>query len=217
MMKPLIALSLGLGLVIAGQLRAEETFEAGKNYFIIEPAQATTTGDKIEVVEVFSYACPHCNEEAPMIADMAKRLPANAEFVKIPAQFGFEAWKTFARGFYTAQALGIAEKSHADMFRTIFVDRKINGGSPTFASLAEFYSKYGVTAEDFTATSRSFAIEAKLKRNDALIKAYGVDGTPEFVVNGKYRISGQSAGGYSKIEPIIRFLIEKEAAAAKGG
>ena len=152
-----------------------------------------------------------------MIADMVKRLPANAEFVKIPAQFGFEAWKTFARGFYTAQALGIAEKSHADMFRTVFVDRKINGGSPTFASLAEFYANYGISAEDFTATSRSFAIEAKLKRNEALIKAYGVDGTPEFVVNGKYRISGQSAGGYDKIEPIIQFLIDKEAAAAKGG
>jgi len=217
MMKPFIALSLGFGLVLAGQLRAEETWEAGKNYFLIEPVQATTTGDKIEVVEVFSYACTHCNEEAPMIAEMVKRLPANAEFVKIPAQFGFEAWKTFARGFYTAQALGIADKSHAAMFRTVFVDRTINGGSPTFASLAEFYSKYGVSAEDFTATSRSFAIETKLKRNDALIKAYGVDGTPMFVVNGKYRISGQSAGGYDKIEPLVHYLIDKETAAAKGG
>ena len=62
------------------------------------------------------------------------------------------------------------------MFRAIYVDRKLDGRSPTFASLADFYSRYGVTAEDFTATSRSFGIEAKLKRNEALIKAYGVDG-----------------------------------------
>ena len=214
MMKPLIALSLGLGLIIAGQLQAEETFEAGKNYFVIEPAQATTTGDKIEVVEVFSYACPHCNEEAPMIADMAKRLPANAEFVKIPAQFGFEAWKTFARGFYTAQALGLIDKTHEDMFRTIYVDRKLDIKSPTFASIADFYAKYGVSAEDFIATSNSFAVKAKLKRNEELIKAYGVDGTPTFIVNGKYRISGPSAGGYDKVEPLVHYLIEKE---AKGG
>ena len=214
MIKSLIALTVGLGLVVGSPLRAEDTWEAGKNYFVIEPAQATTTGDKIEVVEVFSYACPHCNEVAPMVEDMVKRLPANAEFVKIPAQFGFEAWKTYARGFYTAQALGILDKSHAEVFRAIYIDRKLDSRSPTFASLAEFYSKYGVSAEDFTATSHSFAIETKLKRNDALIKAYGVDGTPEFVVNGKYRISGASAGGYEKIEPLVRYLIAKE---SKGG
>jgi protein dithiol oxidoreductase (disulfide-forming) len=214
MMKPLIALTFGLGLIVASQAHAEESWEAGKNYFVIEPAQATTTGDKIEVVEVFSYACPHCNEVAPMVAEMKKRLPASAQFVMMPAQFGFEAWKTFARGFYTAQALGILDKSHEDVFRAIYVDHKLDNRSPTFASLADFYSKYGVSAEDFTATSRSFAIETKLKRNDALVKAYGVDGTPEFIVNGKYRVSGQSAGGYDKIEPLVNYLIAKE---TKGG
>ena len=112
------------------------------------------------------------------------------------------------------QALGLVEKTHADLFRTIYVDRKIDIRSPTFASLAEFYSKYGVSAADFTATSESFAIKAKLKRNEELIKAYGADGTPTFIVNGKYRFSGQSAGGYEKIEPLVHYLIDKE---AKGG
>ena len=97
------------------------------------------------------------------------------------------------------------------MFRAIYVDKKLDNRSPTFASIADFYSKYGVSAEDFIATSRSFAIEAKLKRNDALVKAYGVDGTPEFIINGKYRITGASAGGYDRIEPLVRYLIDKEA------
>ena len=213
MMKPLIALTFGLGLIVGSQAGAQETWEAGKNYFVIEPPQVTTTGDKIEVVEAFSYACPHCNEVSPMVEDIKKRLPANAEFVMMPVQFGFEAWKTFARAFYTAQALGLVEKTHLDLFRWIYADRKIDIQSPTFAALADFYSKYGVSAEDFIATSRSFAIEAKLKRNDAMIKAYGVDGTPEFIVNGKYRISGRSAGGYDKIEPLLHYLISKESAA----
>ncbi|HQV72875.1 MAG: thiol:disulfide interchange protein DsbA/DsbL [Xanthomonadales bacterium] len=214
MLKALLVLTAGLGLAIGSHARAQDNWVAGKNYFLIEPPQATTTGDKVEVVEVFSYACPHCNEVAPMVADLKKRLPANAELVLLPAQFGFEAWKVFARGFYTAQALGLVEKTHADLFRTIYVDRKIDIRSPTFASLAEFYSKYGVSAADFTATSESFAIKAKLKRNEELIKAYGADGTPTFIVNGKYRFSGQSAGGYEKIEPLVHYLIDKE---AKGG
>ena len=214
MLKSFLALTFGLGLVVGSHASAQDSWEAGKNYFIIEPAQATTTGDKIEVVEIFSYACPHCNEVAPMIADLKKRLPANAEFVLLPAQFGFEAWKAFAKGFYTAQALGLVDKTHADLFRTIYVDKKIDIRSPTFASIAEFYSKYGVTAADFIATSESFAVKAKLKRNEELIKAYGVDGTPSFIINGKYRISGQSAGGYEKVEPLVHYLIEKE---SKGG
>ncbi len=184
MFKAFIALTLGVGMFAGLPLQAQETWQEGKNYFLIEPTQATTTGDKVEVVEVFSYGCVHCNEVAPMVEDIAKRLPANAQFVKLPAQFGFESWKTFARGFYTAQALGIVDKSHLDVFRAVYVDRKLDSRSPTLASLADFYSKYGVSAADFTATAQSFAIETKLKRNDALIKAYGVDSTPGFVVNG---------------------------------
>jgi thiol:disulfide interchange protein DsbA len=162
MLKFLFALGLGIGLVdiASAQSTAPAEWQAGKHYFPIQPAQVTTTGDKVEVVEVFSYACPHCNEVAPMVADIKKRLPANAEMVLLPAQFGFEAWQNYARAFYTAQALGILEKSHADVFRAIYVDRKLDNRSPTFASIAEFYTRYGVSAEDFIATSKSFAIEA---------------------------------------------------------
>ena len=213
MMKPFIALTVGLGLILGGHAGAQETWEAGKSYFVIEPPQATTTGDKIEVVEAFSYACPHCNEVSPMVDELKKRLPANVEFVLMPVQFGFEAWKTYARAFYTAQALGLTEHTHLALFNSIYVDRKLDIKSPTLASIADFYSNYGVSAEDFIATSHSFAIEAKLKRNDALVKAYGVDGTPEFIVNGKYRVTGRSAGGYEKIEPLLHYLIEKESAA----
>jgi thiol:disulfide interchange protein DsbA len=210
MLKSLFALGLGLGLAVGASAQAPVEWKEGTHYTLIEPAQVTTTGDKVEVLEVFSYACPHCNEVAPMVADIKKRLPATAQFVMIPAQFGFEAWKTYARAFYTAQALGILDKSHDAMFRAIYVDKKLDMKSPTFASLAEFYSQFGVSAEDFTATSRSFAIETRLKRNDALIQAYGVESTPNFIVNGKYLVTGQTAGGYGNIEALLNYLVAKE-------
>jgi thiol:disulfide interchange protein DsbA len=210
MFRKIGALIVGLGLAVSASAQPEGGWQAGKHYFPIEPAQATTTGDKVEVAEVFSYACPHCNQVAPIVESLKKNLPANAGFVMIPAQFGFDAWKTFARGFYTAQALGFLEKSHMDMFKAIYVDKKIDSGKPTIEALASFYSQYGVSAEDFLATSKSFAIETKLKRNASVTSAYGVEGTPAFIVNGKYRISGQSAGGYDQLEPLIKFLIEKE-------
>ncbi len=194
----------------AAHAQPPATWEAGKHYELIEPPQATTTGDKVEVVEAFSYACPHCNQVAPVVDTIKKSLPANAAFVYLPVQFASDAWKTYARAFYTAQALGIAEKAHSDVFRAIYVDKKLSGNAPSMESLAEFYSKYGVSAADFLATSKSFAIETRLKRNDALVKAYGIDGTPTFVVNGKYRLSGKTAGGYDKLEGLIRHLVAKE-------
>lgn len=209
MLKSLFA--LGLAFVLgAGAARADEAWVEGKNYSLIEPAQVTSTGDKIEVVEAFSYGCTHCNEARPLVDAMAKRMPANAAFIMLPVQFGFESWKTFARAFYTAQALGLVEKTHADLFRAIYVERKIDGRAPTMEALAEFYAKYGVSAADFLATSRSFAIETRMKRNETLMKAYGVDATPTFIVNGKYRFTGATAGGYEKVEPLVRYLIEKE-------
>lgn len=212
MSKFFAALLTGLAACGSASAQAPVSWEAGKHYSVIEPAQTTTTGDKVEVLEVFSYGCTHCNTVAPLVDKMHKDLPANAEFVLMPAQFGFDAWKTFARAFYTAQALGLTEKSHLEVFREIYVNKKIDPTSPRFDDLANFYSKYGVSAADFTATSKSFAIETRLKRNDALIKAYGVDSTPTFIVNGKYRLSGQSAGGYEQIEPLVKHLIAKETA-----
>lgn len=212
MLKSLTALVFGLGFAASVSAQPDGGWQAGKHYTLIEPAQATTTGDKVEVAEVFSYACQHCNQVAPVVEALKKSLPANAEFVMIPAQFGFEAWKVYARGFYTAQALGLLEKSHMDVFRAIYVDKKLDAAKPTMDALAKFYSQYGVSVDDFLATSKSFAIEAKLKRNAAVTTAYGVEGTPAFIVNGKYRVSGQSAGGYDQIDPLVKFLIAKETA-----
>ena len=38
---------------------------SGTDYTVIDPPVPTSTGDKVEVVEVFSYACPHCAHLGP--------------------------------------------------------------------------------------------------------------------------------------------------------
>ena len=41
---------------------------------------------------------------------------------------------------------------------------------------------------------------------------YRLRGTPEIVINGKYRISGRSAGSPSEMLKVATFLIDKERA-----
>jgi protein dithiol oxidoreductase (disulfide-forming) len=213
------------GLSFAALAQAADTFEAGTHWFPVEPPQATSTGDKVEVVEVFSYACPACNFFQPTMHQLQKALPANAELTFLPASFrADENWPEFQRAYYTAQALGLLDKTHDAMFDAIWKDDgklRISDPAthrplekmPTTADVAAFFANYGVSAEDAIGTANSFAVNAKMKRADGLLKAYGVDSTPTLVVNGKYRFTAKSAGGVDKVVPLALFLIAKESAA----
>jgi thiol:disulfide interchange protein DsbA len=212
------------GLAIGAGAQAAEVFEAGKHYFPVEPAQPTSTGDKIEVVEVFSYACPACNSFQGTMHKLKAALPANAELVYLPASFRpDEDWPVFQRTFYTAQALGVIDKSHDATFDAVWKDDgtlRISDAAthrpvkpmPTIDDVAKAFAKFGVKPEDFSATANSFAINTKMKRADALMKAYGVDSTPTLIVNGKYRLTASSAGGLDQVVELVKFLIDKEAA-----
>ncbi|HEU4664560.1 MAG TPA: thiol:disulfide interchange protein DsbA/DsbL [Dokdonella sp.] len=228
MLKGLITVSataLLFGAAFATAAHAADAFEAGTHYFAVEPPQPTTTGDKVEVVEVFSYACPACNMFQPTMQKLKAALPANAELVYLPASFRpDEDWPVFQRTFYTAQALGVLDKTHDATFDLVWKDDgplRISDAKthrpvspmPTIDDVAKAYGAFGVKADEFTATANSFAVNTRMKRADAMLKAYGVDSTPTLVVNGKYRLTAASAGGIDKVVPLVKYLIEKDGGA----
>ena len=104
----------------------------------------------------------------------------------LPAAFrSDEDWPAFQRAFFAAQALGLVDKTHNAMFDAVWKEARSRSPirSRTRSSTRcrrsrtsrKFYAKYGVNAEDFVGTANSFAVNAKMKRADAQIKAYGVD------------------------------------------
>ncbi len=203
-----------LMMLVAGQaLAATPTWVAGKNYTVIQPAQPTATPGKVEVIEVFSYGCPHCHDFAPFADKIAKALPPDAEFVTMPAGLGHGAWATFARGYYTAKALGVAAKGHDALFKAVFDKQTISPVNPTLEDLAKFYSQYGVDPKVFLATAHSFGVNAKITRANDRAKAFGVTGTPTIVIDGKYRLDVASAGGFAQTVELTHYLVMKELAA----
>lgn len=219
-------LVLGLaGLVATAGVSAQSgPWQEGKHYFRIDPPQVTAQPDKIVVTEVFSYGCPACFSAAPKVKSIKAKLPANAVMDYVPASWNQgEQWPLFQRAYYAAQALGVDDKAHDDMFIAIWgggplavvVNGKIKSPAPTLDDVAKFYEKYGVKAADFTGAANSFAVNTKMKKADAYIKSVQADSTPTFVVNGKYRLNGQSAGGWENLEAIILQLVAQESAAAK--
>jgi len=213
-----------VGLVAAASVSAQSgQWQEGKHYFKIDPPQATAQTDKVEVTEVFSYGCPACFSAAPKVKEIKAKLPPNVVMNYVPASWNQgEQWPLFQRAYFTAQVLGVAEKAHEDMFSAIWsngplavvVNGKIKDPAPTLDDVAKFYEKYGVKATDFTGVANSFAINTKMKKADAFIKAVQVDSTPTFIVNGKYRLTGQSAGSWDNLQAIVLHLVAQESAAA---
>jgi protein dithiol oxidoreductase (disulfide-forming) len=215
-----LAFASGVSAQMAGPAPTE--WKEGTHYFAIDPPQPTTTGDKIEVTEVFSYGCPACNASVPYIDKIKKDLPPNAALNLVPAAFNVaEDWPVFQRGYLTAKAMGIADKAHDAMFDAVWKTNELaisdNGRPkqplPTIEDVAKFYAKYGVKPEDFVATANSFTINTRVKQADAYIKAAGIEQTPTLIVNGKYRFTVGSAGNWDKAEELVMYLIRKESGA----
>jgi thiol:disulfide interchange protein DsbA len=210
-------------VLLVGLSQAAPVWTEGKHYFlIIPPRPPSLPRGKVEVTEVFSYACPACNQFAPMMHKLVESLPANAVVSYLPASFNpDEDWPMFQLAFCTAQVLGIDSKTHDAMYEAVWktgelavVDQatgRLKEHPPTIEDAARFYQRHaGVPVDQFLAVARSFAVDVKIRRDEDLIMAYGVDRTPTIVVNGKYRLFVQSAGGPDELIELVKWLISKE-------
>ena len=107
--KVIIALSLLFGSQLA--MAQAEPYQEGVHYFKIGQVPADTGSDTVEVTELFSYACSHCNTFEPYLQSWNKSKPENVEFNRIAVAFGRRAWEMMARGYIAAEMLGIAKKA----------------------------------------------------------------------------------------------------------
>jgi thiol:disulfide interchange protein DsbA len=220
----LMMMTIALALLAAAPAaHADSPWSAGVNYFLINPAQPTgLPAGKIEVTEVFSYACPGCNRFYPVADRLRSSLPANAIMDYLPASFRpDEDWPMFQRAYVTARELGIDQRTHDAMFDAVWktgelavfdpATQRAKRPAPTIADAAQFYAKAaGVKAETFLATAGSFAIDVKVRQADELIRSYGVSETPSIIVNGKYRLNPVSAGGYDETIELVKWLVQQE-------
>jgi len=184
---------------------------AGVDYEVLAVPQPTYGLGKIEVAEVFSYQCIHCAEFQPSVNTWKKTLPADARWEYVPAVFG-GTWDNFARAFFAAQILGVQPRTHDLVFKAVFVDKSIKGGSPD--ELADMYAKFGVDRAKFLATMKSFGVTAKLNRAKQFALRTGVTATPTIIVNGKYRVNVTTDGGFPAMLSTVNYLIARERAAA---
>lgn len=209
----LLAALLALPVAACAQdAQSTEQYVAGKHYEVIEPARPTDHPNKVEVIEFFTYYCPHCYAFDPILNDWLKTKPDYVAFMRVPVVFNRLA-RNYARGWYTAKALGIAEESHTDLFDAI---HQKNHRMRSQEELAEFYSDYGVDPDTYLSTAHSFAVETNLSRAGVLSRRYGITGVPTIIVNGQYRVmAGGAVGSWEEVLDVVDYLVQKEHREAK--
>lgn len=182
---------------------AQEYVE-GKDYVSIAPPQPTADPAKIEVIEFFWYGCPHCLNFEPFLKSWLDKIPKDVVFIRQPAVF-HDLWAAHAKAFFTAQALGMSDKLHADFYEAIQNKKR---ALSTEADLAQFFAEHGVSEADFRKAYHSFAVDTQMRQAQALGPSYGLTGTPTLVINGKYRVQGEN----NKPIEVMNYLIDKERA-----
>lgn len=194
-----------LCFALAWSVPAHAELVLGKQYTLISPAQPTETGNNIEVLEFFSYACPHCNDLDPTLNAWVKKLPKDVTFRRLPAVFS-DTYMIYARIFYTVEAMGMLDKLHPAIFNAVHGQR-INLANEN--TLLEWVAKQGVDSQKFSTMYASFSVMSKTQRAKQLTRAFAITGVPSVAVEGKYLTSPAQANGNEQLLPVLDDLIKK--------
>jgi len=204
---------LAVTLLLSGLACAADggdTYKAGEHYDIIAPAIRTANPDKIQVTEFFWYGCGHCYNFEPLIGNWKKSLGDDVVFQGSPAVWAPQM-ELHSKAYYAAQVLGVLDTMHLPLFQAMNVDRKRLASEGEIAALFE---ANGVAEADFVKAYNSFGVSSMVRQASSRAKAAKITGTPEIMVNGKYRVTTRKAGSQAKMLEIVDYLIEQERAAA---
>ena len=186
---------LGVGLLGLSALGAwpaawAQSFDEGIDYRVLRQPVATASPDKIEILEFFWYGCPHCKTFEGPLASWKSGLAKDVVFRKVHVPFREE---THQRLFYSLESMGIADKLASKVFEAIHVERK------PLISLEDqkrFAKANGVDPARYEKAWMSFSVQSQMKRANALMQAYRIDGVPQLAVNGRYVTSPAMVGGH---------------------
>lgn len=184
----------------------------GKQYTRIKNAQPVDKGRKIEVIEFFSYGCPHCSDLEPFLQSWAKTMPPDVQFVRVPVMFQ-DRWKALAKVYYTLDAMGESMRLSPEVFKAVHVS-----SLPLYQDKAFFdwAASKGLDRAKTAEIYSSFGIDSKLKRATVLAQDYNVQAVPTVIVDGKFLTSSDRIGGHGAMPAALDALIAKARAERAG-
>ena len=187
-------------------LPAQAELVVGRDYVVLNPVQPTDDPAKIEVIEFFSYGCPHCSDLNPAAMKWAAKLPADVAFKRIPVGFNNPFYQLMAKLYYALEAIGELPRLDSAAFDAIhnkglrLIDDK---------SVLEWVSGQGVDAKKFSDAFKSFGVISKAKRADQMAQSSKIQGVPALLVDGRYLVVGKDVKSHDGLLALTDQVIGK--------
>ena len=205
-----LAFAAGSGLLAAaGRSAAQAALVEGQHYTRLRNPQPVDSGKKIEVIEFFSYGCPHCRDLDPELVAWKKTLPADVDFKRVPVDFGREQWRNLGKAYYTLEALEVEEKLTPELFVALH-DKRVPLHEPK--AFLDWVAGKGVDRKKAEETFNSFGVNSKMNPALQLAKNYSVQSVPVVFVDGKFQVSSDKVGTHAQLPGAINQLIAKACA-----
>jgi len=205
-----LAMKTGLvacfALCLATSAVADE-YELGVHYDELPIPVETADPKKIEVVEVFSYGCPHCFSFDPTVEAWRAKQGHDVLFRRVPAMFR-QDWVILAQAYYAAETLGVVDKVHTPIFEAIHLKGLDYGNPQVLADV--FKQAANVDEAEFIRVLNSFGVRSKTQQADANGRMYRLSGVPTLIVDGRYKVyGGKIEGSNASMFDVVDFLVAK--------
>ncbi len=196
----------GVAMALAGTARAQGAPVEGQQFTRLQtaaPLSLPNAQKKVEVIEFFSYACPHCFAFDPTMEAWIKALPPDVYFRYVPVGFIGPALQ---KAFYALEEIDQRVAMHRKIFAAFHVQRtRLN----TEAEITAFLIANGVDGGKYNDAYKSFAVNTKLSRGQQTVNAYKVDSVPMVGVQGRYTTSPAQTGTPERTVPVMDFLVQR--------
>jgi protein dithiol oxidoreductase (disulfide-forming) len=197
--------ALGAAAAFVATAGAQNLVE-GQNYARLRNPMPVETGKNIEVLEFFSYGCPHCGELEPFLQTWLKNKPADVTFRRIPVMFQ-PKWENLAKVYYTMDALGDEAKYSPEIFSAIHGKGMNLSDDKVFLDWA---ASKGLDRKKVQDVMGSFAVVGKVNRAKQMAQAYGIQSVPTIIVDGKYTTGPERMpNGHAGVPSAIDALVQK--------
>jgi thiol:disulfide interchange protein DsbA len=191
-------------LLLIPTVQAAPQFKEGVNYEVVKQTRSAQP----EVLEFFSYFCPHCSTFEPIVAELTKSLPEGVVLKKNPVAFlGREMGPEMQRAYALANLLQVEQNVSPAIFNKIHTQR---AAPQNRDEIRQIFVQHGVSATEFDGAIDSFAVSGMVSQFDRNTESYAIRGVPAFLVNGKYMVKIESISSQQQFNQLVQFLLTKQ-------
>ena len=179
--------------------------QAGRDFKPISPPLASSKG-KIEVIEFFSYGCPHCSDFHPFVSQWVARLPKDVSFRRVPVSFNRPEWARLSRVYHALEATGDLAKLDAAVFVALHEQRV---AFRTDEAVVSWAASKGADGKKLAEALTSFSMQSKVQRSDQEATAARISGVPALAVDGKFLVNNEAASNHEELLKLTDAVIAK--------